>query len=140
MRKLASMLNKRRAGRGDHERRPELPPTVRIARLFSILAGLCIAFGITPSAAAKSMPGGWRVIETEHFRIAFTAEDAASAAEIAGFCEAVYEEVTAFYDSYPAKALCVLRGDTAFANGSYRPDPPHINIVTAAPSGPSIKA
>lgn len=93
-----------------------------------------------PSSTDR-LPQGLRYHDTEHIRIVFAPEDRRSAVEVAGFADRVFDRVTEFYRYVPdERVLCVIRGDTDFANGSFHPLPPHINLITSAPSGPWMGA
>ena len=44
---------------------------------------------------------GWNRADTEHFAFIYRSADTEAVAELLSFCEAVYDDVCSFYDSYP---------------------------------------
>jgi hypothetical protein len=113
--------------------------SIRIVPIASIFA---IAALFSPARmSADEVATAWHARETGFFTIVYRGADAAQASEVAGFADARFEEVAAFFGFRPSgRIICVLRSDTDFANGSFVPIPPHINLITSAPSGPWLGA
>ncbi len=104
--------------------------SIRIIRL-AVLAFLSLSplYGDEPYR-------GWEQTETEHFRFIYEKKDEASVEELLTFCEEVYANVAGYFNYYPEKVTCVIRGRLDIANGSYAAMPNRINLYVPSPSGP----
>ena len=81
----------------------------------------------------------WRTLKTEHFNITFHQGEAALAEEVAGIAEAVYDKMTAEFDSFLRPTELVLIDPTDSANGYATPIPVNtIVIFITAPKENSV--
>jgi Tol biopolymer transport system component len=78
----------------------------------------------------------WKQASTEHFVFIYRQADTPAVRELATFCEDVYRTVTAYFDSYPERVICVVYGNTDLANGYYGFPPHHLGLYVAAPTSP----
>lgn len=76
----------------------------------------------------------WQQAETKHFLFIFEPRDRASVDELLGICEEVYDNVSGFLHSYPAKVPCVIRGRRDDANGVTMSFPARIDLYLTAPN------
>jgi WD40-like Beta Propeller Repeat len=98
---------------------------------------LLAALGALALAAARVHAADWQVVETRHFQFIFEQRDRASVDELLTFCEDVYANVTAVFNSYPDKVPCVLRGRRDDANGLTWSFPSRIDLFVKAPTDSS---
>ena len=81
---------------------------------------------------------GREYITTEHFVIIYEPKDGETAAHVASFAEAVYDDVAGLYDSYPDKISCVINGRSDIYDNLFHPFPAHLIITVAAPTWPTF--
>jgi Tol biopolymer transport system component len=79
---------------------------------------------------------GWKRVETAHFVFVFEPRDQAAVNELTSFAEDVYQDVTGFIGSSPARIWVVVAGRIDLANAYTDPVPPHITLYLAPPSEP----
>ena len=94
--------------------------------------------GMGSAIAADEAYTGWRETQTEHFTFVFEERDGGAVGELLSFCEEIYGEITKLFDSYPDHVLCIVRGRTDYANGSFYPFPAHLNLHVTSPTWPNI--
>jgi hypothetical protein len=83
---------------------------------------------------AVAQAPAWQQIETKHFLFIFEPRDRASVDELLGICENVYDNVSGFFHSYPARVPCVIRGRRDDANGLTMSFPARIDLFLTAPN------
>ena len=81
---------------------------------------------------------GWKRVETAHFVFVFEPRDQAAVNELTSFAEEVYQDVTGFIGSRPARVWVVVAGRVDLPNAYTDPIPPHITLYLAPPSEPLI--
>ena len=109
-------------------------------------AMLAAAASLTLIARVEANPAGpleadftgWQRVETAHFAFVFEPRDQGAVQELLSFSEEVYDEVTGFLGSRPARVWVVIAGRVDLANGFTSPFPPHITLYLAPPSEPLI--
>ena len=113
----------------------------RQSTIFALLIAIYLMCPIVTVRANDADDTRWLSYATEHVRIVYQPADTDSMRELTTFADDVYEEVAGFVgSSRKSKVLCILRGDSDFANGSYHPLSPHINVITTAPGYPLMGA
>jgi hypothetical protein len=104
---------------------------MRSGRLNCALVVLLLLFSCATVGAE------WLETGTRHITIIYERDDAAVAAELAGFADEVYEELAPVFGIGPRRPIPVLiRGNTADAGGYFTVLPVSIVIYAATPSTP----
>ncbi|MBU8914094.1 MAG: hypothetical protein KOO61_08740, partial [Spirochaetales bacterium] len=108
-------------------------------RLISISAFLFTIFATPLIAAESGVASGWRQTDTDHFTIIYQPADERVAAELIGFADGLYEELSACLGvDADWRIPVVIRGETGDANGYFGFFPTRIVLFTAVPSSPII--
>jgi hypothetical protein len=102
-----------------------------------------MVLGIAPLGANPAGPlepdfTGWKRVETAHFIFVFEPRDQAAVNELTSFAENVYQNVTDFLGSHPARVWVVVAGRVDLANAYTDPIPPHITLYLTPPSEPLV--
>ncbi len=102
------------------------------ALLFATLPSLLIA-------TDRHVATGWRQTDTEHFAVIYQSADESVAAELVGFADDLYEELSAYLGMDRDRRIpVVIRGETGDANGYFTLLPTRIVLFTATPSTPIV--
>ncbi len=108
-----------------------------------LLAAVVMLLATVPLRAAPAGPlerdfTGWKRLETPHFVFIFEPRDQAAVDELTSFAEDVYQDVTGFVGSRPARVWVVVAGRVDLANAYTDPIPPHITLYLSPPPEPLI--
>jgi hypothetical protein len=99
-----------------------------------LLLGCILAAGFPGASAAEEREPAWLQAESEHFIFIFEPRDRDAAEELLTVCEPVYRQVCGFFDSWPKKVPCVIRGRVDQANGMTTSFPSKIELYLTAPT------
>ncbi len=88
--------------------------------------------------ASEEVYSGWKTAESEHFKFIFEERDRKSVEELLSFCEDVYDRVTAYFESYPKKVVCIIHGRIDTANGYFSSFPSALHLYVTSPTEPWI--
>ena len=106
---------------------------MRLLTRTAVIVAAAVAF-LAPSAAAQ-----WLRLDTEHFRIIYDAPGESTAAELAGFADELYEEVSGYLGIHLNRRVpVVVRSGAPDANGYFTQLPERIVIFTPTPSTPIV--
>jgi hypothetical protein len=104
------------------------------ARPAALALACILALGLPRAAEAQGREPAWLQAESEHFIFIFEPRDRDAVNELLTFCEPAYQKVCGFFDSWPRKIPCVVRGRVDEANGVTMSFPSKIELYLTAPT------
>ncbi len=116
-----------------------MTPSARVfLAAFTLVLWIAAPLGANPAGPLEPDFTGWKRTETAHFIFVFEPRDQAAVNELTSFAEDVYQDVTGFLGSHPARVWVIVAGRVDLANAYTDPIPPHITLYLAPPSEPLI--
>ncbi len=122
------------------ERMSKSAGAVLLGAIFSAGAMLLASAPLWSSPAGSLEPDfeGWQETETAHFVFVFEPRDSRAVGQLVSFAEDVYQDVTGFIGTRPARVWVVVAGRIDLANAVTYPLPPHITLYLAPPPEPLV--